>query len=101
MSYDFESALLELLRSGQGIALNVILTPSEKVISLERQISVLQQEIKSVERQVFDAHRRYREAVLLNERLFSWLSDNNIKAPEEETHRAMLYFKQTDPNEWK
>lgn len=101
MSHDFESALLELLKSGQGIALNVTVTPSEKVILLERQISALQQEIKALDRQVFDVHRRYREAVLLNERLFSWLSDKNIKAPEEETHRSMLYFKAVDPKEWK
>lgn len=101
MSADLENALLELLKSGQGITLNVVLTPSEKVLSLERQIKALQEEAKRMEREIFDVHRRYREAVIINERLFQWMGERGIDFPEQDTHRSMLYFKAVDPKEWK
>lgn len=101
MSNELENALLELLKSGQGIALNVVLTPSEKVLSLERQIKALQEDAKRMEREIFDVHRRYREAVLMNERLFQWMGERGIELPEQDTHRSMLYFKAVDPKEWK
>lgn len=101
MTSELEAALLGLLKAGQGITLNLILTPSDKVQEQEQRIVSMQAEIKRIERELFDTHRRYREAVILNERLFQWLIDNGYQIPEQDTHRSRTYFEQIDPGTWK
>lgn len=98
---EFQKALLTLLEGGQGITLNVITTPAPIVTELEQKVEHLTKEVQTMERDLFATNRRYRESVLLNERLFRWMREQNITPPEEDTHRSLTYFRMTDPNEWK
>lgn len=98
---DFQRALLTLLEGGQGITLNVITTPAPLVTELQQKVDRLSKDMQTMERDLSATHRRYRESVLLNERLFLWMREQNITPPEEETHRSLKYFRMTDPNEWK
>lgn len=77
------AALLTLCRGGEGIPLDVRITPSDEVKELRSRIAELEEEVQRAKETLQRSEFKRGGERLITERLLQLLRDNDIKVPRD------------------